>query len=160
MNQKSIRLLPENQTTIINLNLGIWFGTYTSKILSPFLIPACSAAPLSRTALTCCRGAYSSPLMLLNWPPSLTWPLTLNPKPVSVLLIVTTRGPFDTFMLSIRAPLLTTASPSAIFWRDYRARLRSLVFLPPPGRFGRTDLAYTAAATMPSLASIVTTELQ
>lgn len=31
--------------------------------------------------LTCWRGAYKSPLMLLNWPPSDTWPFTLNPKP-------------------------------------------------------------------------------
>lgn len=31
--------------------------------------------------------------MLLSWPPSLTWPRTLNPKPVSVLYMVTHRGP-------------------------------------------------------------------
>lgn len=31
--------------------------TYTSSIRSPFLIPAFSAAPLSKTALTCCNGA-------------------------------------------------------------------------------------------------------
>uniref|UniRef100_A0A224XTK6 Uncharacterized protein n=1 Tax=Panstrongylus lignarius TaxID=156445 RepID=A0A224XTK6_9HEMI len=58
---------------------------FTSRILSPFLIPAFSAAPPSNTALTCCKGAYNSPFILLNCPPSLTWPLTLKPKPVSVL---------------------------------------------------------------------------
>ena len=31
--------------------------TYTSRILSPFRIPALSAAPPFKTALTCCRGA-------------------------------------------------------------------------------------------------------
>lgn len=42
------------------------FDSYTNKILSPFLIPAFSAAPLSRTALTCCKGAYRSPLIDLK----------------------------------------------------------------------------------------------
>uniref|UniRef100_A0A1B0BJU9 Uncharacterized protein n=1 Tax=Glossina palpalis gambiensis TaxID=67801 RepID=A0A1B0BJU9_9MUSC len=59
--------------------------TYTSKIRSPFLMPAFSAAPFSNTALTCCKGAYNSPLIERNWPPSDTWPRTLKPKPVSVL---------------------------------------------------------------------------
>lgn len=31
-------------------------GTYTSRMRSPFLMPAFSAAPFSRTALTCWRG--------------------------------------------------------------------------------------------------------
>lgn len=61
------------------------YGTHTSRIRSPLRTPAFSAAPRGSTALTCCRGAYSSPLMLRSCPPSLTWPRTLNPKPVSVL---------------------------------------------------------------------------
>lgn len=54
-------------------------STYTSRIRSPFEMPALSAAPPGRTALTCCSGAYNSPLMLRNCPPSLTCPRTLNP---------------------------------------------------------------------------------
>lgn len=54
-------------------------ATYTSRILSPFEIPALSAAPPGKTALTCCSGAYSCPLMLRSWPPSLTCPRTLKP---------------------------------------------------------------------------------
>ena len=87
-------------------------ATHTSSILSPFLMPACSAAPRSRTALTCCRGAYSSPLMLRSWPPSLTWPRTLKPKPVSVLLMVTMRGPPTLTLISDTRVLLR--APSAI----------------------------------------------
>lgn len=60
-------------------------STHTSRIRSPLRTPALSAAPRGSTALTCCSGAYNSPLMLRNCPPSLTWPRTLNPKPVSVL---------------------------------------------------------------------------
>lgn len=44
---------------------------YTSRILSPFLIPARSAAPFSRIAETCCIGAYSSPFMDLSCPPAI-----------------------------------------------------------------------------------------
>jgi len=60
-------------------------------------MPASYAAPPSSTALTCCSGAYSWPLMLLSWPPSLTWPRTLNPKPVTLFVMVTSRGPAGTF---------------------------------------------------------------
>lgn len=60
-------------------------STYTSSIRSPFLMPAFSAAPLSKQADTCCSGAYNCPLMERNWPPSDIWPRTLKPKPVSVL---------------------------------------------------------------------------
>lgn len=96
--------------------------SYTSSMRSPFRMPACSAAPLSRTALTCCKGAYNSPFMLRNWPPSLTWPRTLNPKPVSVLFIVTTRGPFDgTFILFT---LFWTDGVSAIILTDKRQPFR------------------------------------
>lgn len=59
--------------------------TYTSSIRSPFLMPAFSAAPLSKQADTCCSGAYNCPLIERNWPPSDIWPRTLKPKPVSVL---------------------------------------------------------------------------
>lgn len=96
-------------------NLSTWTETYTSRIRSPFLIPACSAAPLSKTALTCCKGAYNSPLILRSCPPSLTWPRTLKPNPVSVLFIVTTRGPFATFMLSTLITPLTASESAAIF---------------------------------------------
>lgn len=50
--------------------IGIIKNTHTSNILSPFLMPAFSAAPRSKTALTCCKGAYNSPLILLNCPPN------------------------------------------------------------------------------------------
>lgn len=43
--------------------------------------------------LLTCNGAYSSPLMLRKGPPSLTWPRTLNPNPVSFLTMATTLGP-------------------------------------------------------------------
>lgn len=88
------------ETLAMRLRLGC-FKTYTSRMRSPLRIPASSAAPLSSTALTCCKGAYNSPLMLRNCPPSLTWPRTLNPNPVSVLFMVTTRGPLgDIFTFS------------------------------------------------------------
>ncbi|KAG7278198.1 hypothetical protein CRUP_002160 [Coryphaenoides rupestris] len=48
------------------------FSPARIRIRSPFDMPARSAAPPGNTALTCCRGAYSSPLMLRSWPPSLT----------------------------------------------------------------------------------------
>lgn len=70
---------------------------YTSSIRSPLRMPASYAAPPSSTALTCCNGAYSCPLMLFSWPPSLTWPRTLKPNPVTLLVIVTSRGPAGTF---------------------------------------------------------------
>lgn len=66
--------------------------TYTSNILSPFRIPARCAAPPSKTALTCCKGAYNTPFIDFSTPPSLTWPLTLKPNPVSDFVIVTSRG--------------------------------------------------------------------
>ena len=53
--------------------------THTSRMRSPLRTPARSAAPPGSTALTCCSGAYSSPLMLRSCPPSLTWPRTLKP---------------------------------------------------------------------------------
>ena len=56
-------------------------------------MPAFSAAPFSNTALTCCNGAYNSPFILRNGPPSDTCPRTLKPKPVSVLYMVTKCGP-------------------------------------------------------------------
>ena len=56
-------------------------NSYTARIRSPLINPACSAAPCSRTAETCWSGAYNSPLIDLNVPPSLTCPRTLNPKP-------------------------------------------------------------------------------
>ena len=68
--------------------------TYTSRMRSPLRTPAFSAAPWGKTALTCWRGAYNSPFMLRSCPPSLTCPRTLNPNPVSVLYIVTHRGPW------------------------------------------------------------------
>ena len=43
-------------------------STYTSRIRSPFRMPALSAAPSSRTAETCCRGAYNSPDIDLRGP--------------------------------------------------------------------------------------------
>lgn len=44
--------------------------TYTSRIRSPFLIPARSAEPFSSIADTCCRGAYSEPFIDRNCPPA------------------------------------------------------------------------------------------
>jgi len=52
--------------------------TYTSSMRSPRRTPARWAAPPSSTALTCCIGAYSSPLMLRSWPPSLTYKQPTN----------------------------------------------------------------------------------
>ena len=62
---------------------SIRLRSYTSSILSPLKTPAFWAAPPSRMAEMCCRGANSWPLIERSVPPSLTCPRTLNPKPVS-----------------------------------------------------------------------------
>lgn len=70
-------------------------------------MPARSAAPPGRTALTCCRGAYSSPLMLLSCPPSLTCPRTLKPYPESDFTIRTSRGPDEVTVMPVwRLPVV------------------------------------------------------
>ncbi len=63
---------------------SIWRSSYTSSILSPLKTPAFWAAPPSRMAEMCWRGANSWPLIERSVPPSLTCPRTLNPKPVSI----------------------------------------------------------------------------
>lgn len=77
MIQRSFISFHDNNALFIHITprfvsnfIGIIKNTHTSNILSPFLMPAFSAAPRSKTALTCCNGAYNSPLILLNCPPN------------------------------------------------------------------------------------------
>lgn len=55
-------------------------------------MPAFSATPPGKTALTCCNGAYNCPLIDLSTPPSLTCPRTLKPNPVSHLYLKMNRN--------------------------------------------------------------------
>lgn len=104
--------------------------TYTAKILSPFLIPAFSAAPPASTALTCCNGAYNSPLILLNCPPSLTCPRTLNPNPVSDFAMCTSRGPVSCTELYMTGMYLLERQCSR---HPPRSTLQELSSLTPSG---------------------------
>ena len=91
----------------------LYKSTYTSRIRSPIRIPPLCAGPFSITALTCWRGAYSSPFIDLSCPPSDTCPRTLNPKPFGPLDKWISLGPYG----SDRTTLVSSSSSAILVSR-------------------------------------------
>ena len=123
-----------------------WRQTYTSKIRSPFRMPAFCAAPPSSTALTCCNGAYRTPLIDFSTPPSLIWPRTLKPKPVEVFVIVTILGPGSACCFSEgEGELSSSLSAIVVTWRPDGFAICN--WLSPLNTHTRTDLSLSESVT-------------